>query len=216
MKIPQKHVGQVLRGFKKGGYDKPLDVEFIMLGDATSKYRGKLDYEKIAGEATPDTDAAQGQEPEPVVLALLRFARTLLVAALSPGSMANYFIAAGTDRVQSPPPVVAGELVDQRIRDVMPVDGNVVAHFSVAPTGDPRDATLAAMVMYRANYTLWPRRMYVSGADTVINSADQLLAARAPADADWLARHDVRRRVDFRFDRGAIQIRRDDDGTSPR
>src|SRR5262249_33267691 len=32
MKIPQKHVGQVLRAFKKNGYDKPLDVEFIMLG----------------------------------------------------------------------------------------------------------------------------------------------------------------------------------------
>jgi hypothetical protein len=72
MKIPQKHVGQVLRAFKKNGYDKPLDVEFIMLGDATLKYRGKLHYEKIAGEATPDTEAAQGQEPEPVVLAYVR------------------------------------------------------------------------------------------------------------------------------------------------
>ena len=140
----------------------------------------------------------------------------LLVAALSPGSMANYFIAAGIDRVQSPPPVVAGDLVDHKIRDVMSVDGNVVAHFSVAPTGDPRDATLAAMVMYRTNYTLWPRRMYVSDTDRVINAADELLAATAPADPDWLARHDVRRRIEFHFDRGAIQIRRDDDGTAPR
>jgi hypothetical protein len=139
----------------------------------------------------------------------------LLVAAVSPGSMAKYFIAAGMGRESAPPPVVAGELVDQRIRDVMPVDGNVFAHFSVAPTGDPRDATLAAMVMYRANYTLWPRRMYVSGMDRVINSADELLAATAPADPDWLARRDVRRRIEFHFDRGAIQIRRDD-GTSPR
>ena len=135
----------------------------------------------------------------------------LLVAALSPGSMAKYFIAAGMRREPAPPPVVAGGLVDQKIRDVMPIDGNVAARFTIAPAGDPRDAALAAMVMYRANYTLWPRRMYVSGTDTVINSADQLLAARAPADADWLAGHDVRGRVELHFDRGAIQIRRDDD-----
>jgi hypothetical protein len=103
MKIPQKHIGQVLRAFSrleaaqtallarideemKQAKEEPklealrekrraaaakasLDVEYIMLGDATRKFKGKLYRDRIAGEATPDNEATSGQEPEPVVLA---------------------------------------------------------------------------------------------------------------------------------------------------
>src|SRR5262249_5131282 len=41
----------------------------ILLGDATAKFKGKLERDKISGEAVPDTETVAGQEPEPIVLA---------------------------------------------------------------------------------------------------------------------------------------------------
>jgi hypothetical protein len=72
LKIPQKHIGQVLRAYESQGKDKkPLDVDFILLGRTTVLYKGKLEYGRIAGEATPDQEQQTG-ENEPTVLAYLR------------------------------------------------------------------------------------------------------------------------------------------------
>jgi hypothetical protein len=71
LKIPQKHIGQVLRAFERQGRDKPLDVDFILLGRTTILYKGKLEYGRIAGEATPDQEQQTG-ENEPTVLAYVR------------------------------------------------------------------------------------------------------------------------------------------------
>jgi hypothetical protein len=72
MKIPQKHIGQVMAAIdrlkKQTGKDVVvLDVDFLLRSDPTHTYRGKLYSNRIAGEATPSRD--DNNEPEPYVLA---------------------------------------------------------------------------------------------------------------------------------------------------
>jgi hypothetical protein len=69
LKIPQKHMGQVLYAFDYQNTDT-LDVDIIVKSDPTRTYRGKLERSKLATEASPHRDA--NDEPEPVVLAWVR------------------------------------------------------------------------------------------------------------------------------------------------
>jgi hypothetical protein len=69
LKIPQKHIGQVLAAFGEHP-DEPLDVDFLLHSDPTHTYRGKLYRDKIAGETNPGRD--DGTEGEPEVLAFVR------------------------------------------------------------------------------------------------------------------------------------------------
>ncbi len=66
LKIPQKHIGQVLHAFERL-HVRELDVDFILLLDPTRKFRGKLSRDRVAGEAIPNRD--DNNESEPVVLA---------------------------------------------------------------------------------------------------------------------------------------------------
>ncbi|MFO0879168.1 MAG: GAF domain-containing protein [Gemmataceae bacterium] len=66
MKIPQKHIGQVLRAFEHMKTDK-LMVDFLLLGSTMTLYKGVLHRDRIAGEATPNME--DSQDPEPFVLA---------------------------------------------------------------------------------------------------------------------------------------------------
>jgi hypothetical protein len=69
LKIPQKHIGQVLAAF--GNDDgKELDVDILLRSEPTRVYKGKLARDKIAGEANPNRD--DNNESEPVVLAWVR------------------------------------------------------------------------------------------------------------------------------------------------
>jgi hypothetical protein len=70
MKIPQKHIGQVLAAFERQDKDLPLDVDFLLRSDPTRTYKGKLYRNRIAGEATPNRD--DNNESEPYVLAYVR------------------------------------------------------------------------------------------------------------------------------------------------
>jgi hypothetical protein len=71
LKIPQKHIGQVLRAYEKlKPPNDELDVDFIVKSDPTKKWKGKLARSRIAGEATPNRD--DKDEAEPVVLAFVR------------------------------------------------------------------------------------------------------------------------------------------------
>jgi hypothetical protein len=75
LKIPQKHIGQVLKAFelkKQGDQYTDLDVDFLLRSDPTHVFKGKLSRDKIAGEATPTRD--DNNEQEPVVLAYVRIA----------------------------------------------------------------------------------------------------------------------------------------------
>ncbi len=69
LKIPQKHIGQVLEAFTRENTDT-LDVDFLLRSDPTRKFKGKLSRDKIAGEANPAHDDAG--EAEPVVIAKVR------------------------------------------------------------------------------------------------------------------------------------------------
>ncbi|MBY0527080.1 MAG: hypothetical protein K2R98_27040 [Gemmataceae bacterium] len=71
LKIPQKHIGQVLQAYKDpANPDEELDVDLLLLSEPTQTYKGKLARGKIAGEANPNRD--DNNESEPVVLAWVR------------------------------------------------------------------------------------------------------------------------------------------------
>ena len=69
LRIPQKHISQVLRAFERVGEGQPLDVDFLLKTDPTRTYRGKLYRDKIASEAIPNRD--EKDEPEPEVIAFV-------------------------------------------------------------------------------------------------------------------------------------------------
>ncbi len=75
VRIPQKHIGQVLHAYdylseREGHPVNELDVDLIVRSDPTHTYRGKLARDKIANQADPHKD--DNNEAEPVVLAWVR------------------------------------------------------------------------------------------------------------------------------------------------
>jgi hypothetical protein len=66
LRIPQKHIGQILAAFG-GDPEKVLDVDLVVRSAPTKTFKGKLRRSDIAGEATPNRD--DNNEPEPVVVA---------------------------------------------------------------------------------------------------------------------------------------------------
>jgi len=69
LKIPQKHIGQVLQAFETE-HKEELDVDLLLRSQPTKVYKGKLARDRIAGEANPNKD--DNNEAEPVVLAWVR------------------------------------------------------------------------------------------------------------------------------------------------
>jgi hypothetical protein len=70
LKIPQKHIGQILQAFPSTDPDAELDVDLLLSSAPTSIYKGRLARRKVAMEATPNRD--ENNESEPVVLAWVR------------------------------------------------------------------------------------------------------------------------------------------------
>ncbi len=70
LKIPQKHVGQVLMAFDREPANGELDVDLLLATAPTQVYKGKLRRDRMAAEAKPNKDAHD--EPEPVVQAYVR------------------------------------------------------------------------------------------------------------------------------------------------
>ncbi len=70
LKIPQKHIGQVLKAFKPKDDKDELDVDLLLVSEPTAKYRGKLRRDRVAFQAIADRDAHE--EPEPIVRAWVR------------------------------------------------------------------------------------------------------------------------------------------------
>jgi hypothetical protein len=71
LKIPQKHVGQLLEAY--GPSPKPdaeLDVDLVLRSTPTKTFRGKLAHKDLAREATPNRD--DHNESDPVVMAYVR------------------------------------------------------------------------------------------------------------------------------------------------
>jgi len=70
LKIPHKHIGQVLHAFEaleQRGQPPVLDVDFLLRSDPNRTFKGKLWRNRIAGEANPTRD--DKDEAESVVLA---------------------------------------------------------------------------------------------------------------------------------------------------
>src|SRR5262249_54422531 len=67
LKIPQKHIGQVLRAFNPDEVDPKLFVDLLLTSDPTRTFKGVLYRSNIAGEATPNRD--DHNESAPVVIA---------------------------------------------------------------------------------------------------------------------------------------------------
>lgn len=68
LKIPQKHIGQVMRAFEAQKTANPkLDVDLLVTSTPTQTYRGVLYLDKTAREAVPNRD--DHNESAPVVIA---------------------------------------------------------------------------------------------------------------------------------------------------
>ncbi|HLW66766.1 MAG TPA: hypothetical protein VKS79_15740 [Gemmataceae bacterium] len=70
LKIPQKHIGQVLAAFKTKDPDEKLDVDLKLENQVTKTYRGKLARRDVTQEAVPNKD--EHSESDPVVYAYVR------------------------------------------------------------------------------------------------------------------------------------------------
>lgn len=69
LKIPQKHIGQVLQAFDYVQADE-LDVDLLVLSAPTKTFKGKLARKDVGGEAVPNRD--NNNESDPVVRASVR------------------------------------------------------------------------------------------------------------------------------------------------
>ena len=70
LKIPQRHVAQILLAFKDKPADYELDVDLLLASAPTKTYKGKLARGKISGEALPNRD--DPNDTEPVLAASVR------------------------------------------------------------------------------------------------------------------------------------------------
>ena len=70
IRIPQKHIGQVLEAFKSTDPDEELDVDLKLESHPTQTFRGRLARRKISPEASQNKD--EHNETEPVVYAYVR------------------------------------------------------------------------------------------------------------------------------------------------
>ncbi len=70
LKIPQKHIGQILRAFESLPKNAELDVDIMLKTEPWRSYRGKIRRDKIAFQANNQKDS--NDEAEAVVLAWVR------------------------------------------------------------------------------------------------------------------------------------------------
>jgi hypothetical protein len=70
LKIPQKHIGQVMSAFERLQPGEELDVDILLSSEPTRMYKGKLARNKVAAEATPNRD--ENNESDPVTFAWVR------------------------------------------------------------------------------------------------------------------------------------------------
>jgi len=68
LRIPQKHIGQVLAGFDRMGVEI-IDVDFLLKTHPTQSFKGKLRRSRIGGQVS--TNKEDGAEAEPFVMAFV-------------------------------------------------------------------------------------------------------------------------------------------------
>jgi len=70
LKIPQKHIGQVLTAFKNLPPGSELDVDLLLVSAPTRTFKGKLKRDRISSQAEVNKD--DNNEPDPIVIAWVR------------------------------------------------------------------------------------------------------------------------------------------------
>jgi hypothetical protein len=89
------------------------------------------------------------------------------------------------------------QLIDARLAPaIAPGRDNFTGDFSGFSL-KPVDQAIAGSFYFRANYMLWPRRMYVAYPDQIVTFTSQLFAAPRPNDPAWLDAHDVHATLRF-------------------
>jgi hypothetical protein len=114
LKIPQKHIGQVLEAYKIKEPGAELDVDILLTRNPTRIYKGKLLKSKIASEAKPQRDA--NNEPEPVVLAWVRISPKDIPAGKDASGKTKFVKDIPDDSVIPPELLLTGVEVRSRIR----------------------------------------------------------------------------------------------------
>ena len=66
--LPQKHLHQIMSAYKRLNV-KVLDVDMLVRSDPTRTFKGRLHFNRVGGEATPQKD--DNNEAEPVVTAYI-------------------------------------------------------------------------------------------------------------------------------------------------
>jgi hypothetical protein len=96
LKIPQKHIGQILRAYHSEDPKEELDVDLVLKSAPTRTFKAKLARGRIGGEAKPIQD--DNNETEPVVLAYVRIAGPGIDPAQAIPPSENYLVT-GTEVV---------------------------------------------------------------------------------------------------------------------
>lgn len=94
--------------------------------------------------------------------------------------------------------------VDRTVVELAGDDGNVAIRFVGFRPDDPDDVEFVSRFYYRAAYSIWRRRVFVTGTQRVINGGEDLLAQPFDPDESWLRRRGVV---------ATITIRRTHDGS---
>jgi hypothetical protein len=94
MKIPQKHVGQVLWALEKND-GKELDVDILVRSEPTRVFKGKLSREKLDYGAVPNKDDMNEQEP--IVTAYVRLSGTGIPDDSCLPKLAPYLLVSDTE-----------------------------------------------------------------------------------------------------------------------
>jgi len=62
LKIPQKHMGQIVQGFDASNPNAELDVDLLVVSAPTQTFKGKLARRRLAGEASPNREDTNDNE----------------------------------------------------------------------------------------------------------------------------------------------------------
>jgi hypothetical protein len=119
-----------------------------------------------------------------LVLAALGTAMVLSLN-LRTDSFARQVLSAAANDL-TPPGFDSFRRVDRTVAELGGDDGNVALCFIGFRADDPGDVEFVSRFYYRAAYSIWPRRVFVTEADRVINGGEDVLAEPFEPGREWL------------------------------
>ena len=114
---------------------------------------------------------------------------------LRPESEWRQFCAVATQSAARRATMMQHEELDRIARQV--ADGNVLLKLAGYARTNPIVEDSLSFIYYRTSYALYPRRMYVAPADTVINNGRDIMQIGFNPGPQWLQAHEVRSMLIF-------------------